>query len=58
MWGGGGGSVDRSIQWSVVQVRRGVHGPGVSVFRVTPEEMSPFQVVPFAISETFVLIIP
>ena len=29
---GGGGSVDRSIQWSVVQVRRGVHGPGVSVF--------------------------
>ena len=26
-----GGSLDRSVQWSVDQVRRVVHGPGVSV---------------------------
>ena len=30
------GSVDQSIQWSVDQVRRGVHGLGGQCFRVTP----------------------
>ena len=35
-----GGSVDRSVQWSVEQVRKGVRGLGVSVF-ASPLKTSP-----------------
>ena len=59
MRGEGGGGVRGPVH-TVVCGPGPSGGPwtGSQCFRVTREEMSPFQVVPFAISETFDLIFP